>query len=162
MNRAFRRRPTGSLQSRRVEPYLPLPVDRPRGTAGPVADAGTEPEDQLLLEQIRRGDVDALGALYDRWVERVYSVAVHVLGKDGRAAEDLVETVFRYVWREADHYHPGLGSVAAWLVLTTRSRALQPDLVRQRQVEPKGAALAGRALEHDVSPQDAREFSRDG
>lgn len=162
MTRAFRRQPAAGLPSRGAEPGLPLQADRPRGTAGLVDGAVTESEDRLLLERIRRGDVDALGALYDRWVERVYSVAVHVLRRRGGEAEDLVETVFRHVWREADQYHPGLGSVEAWLVLTTRSRGLQPHLVRKRHGERKGAPLAGYALEHDVSPHDSRQFARDG
>ena len=151
MTRASTRQPTGNPQSCRAEPYLPRPANRPPATAAPADDAGTETEDQLLLERIRLGDVDALGALYDRWVERVYSVAVHVLGKDGCEAEDLVETVFRHVWCQADQYHPGLGSVEAWLVLTTRSRGPQPYLFREMQGERKGGSLAGRALGQEKS-----------
>lgn len=80
-------------------------------------------EDVRLVERIRSRDQAALGSLYDGWAQRVYAVALHLLGS-APDAEEVVEKVFSQVWAEADRYHAGRGSVEAWIVLMARSRAL--------------------------------------
>jgi len=84
---------------------------------------GEEAEDLLLLRRIRLRDVGALGTLYDKWVDRAYSVAVHILSSAGEA-EEVVEDVFSNLWRDADQYHSGLGSVGGWIILDVRRLAI--------------------------------------
>lgn len=95
-----------------------------------VASEGDE--DLRLVERIRQRDEAALGALYDRWSERVYAVAFHLVGNRDDA-EEVVEKAFSQVWAEADRYHGGRGSVEAWIILIARSRALDRlRLIRSR------------------------------
>jgi RNA polymerase sigma-70 factor (ECF subfamily) len=93
---------------------------KPRPEEGPTADPET---DRLLVGRVVRGDEVALAALYDRWVDRVYSIAAHVMGaSDG--ADDVVEKVFSQIWKDAARYNAERGSVAAWIVTMARSHAL--------------------------------------
>lgn len=83
-----------------------------------------------------RGDGSALAELYDRHGRAVYALAVRVLG-DPADAEDLVQDVFALAWKNAAKYDPARGAVAAWLLITTRTRAI--DRLRSRRVRPQSA-----------------------
>ena len=112
-----------------------------------VASEGDE--DLRLVERIRQRDEAALGALYDRWSDRVYAVAFHLVGNRDDA-EEVVEKSFSQVWAEADRYHGGRGSVEAWIILIARSRALdrlrliRSRMKREERLDEKAAGeLAG-------------------
>ena len=87
-----------------------------------------EPDDRRLIERIKRGDDAAFAKLYDRYAARAYRVALAVCHDDGRA-EDAVQEAFTSVWRRPDSYRPALGSVASWLLVIARNRAI--DLSRR-------------------------------
>ena len=69
------------------------------------------------------GDRDALGALYDLHAPMLLGLAKRMLGSQA-AAEDLLHDVFLEVWHHAAEYDPARGAVRAWLIVRTRSRAL--------------------------------------
>ena len=73
----------------------------------------------------------------------MFAVAFRVTGQPADA-EEVVMEAFTQAWREAPRFDPGRGSVAAWLTMMTRSRAL--DLVRAqaRRERPEGRVRAGR------------------
>src|SRR6266849_2906986 len=100
-----------------------------------TADAGTA--DRAALERMARGDQDALGELYDRHGRLVYSLALRIV-RDQRDAEEIVQEVFSQAWRQSGRYRPGRGSVLAWVLTLTRSRAI--DRVRGRRSRPDAAA----------------------
>jgi RNA polymerase sigma-70 factor (ECF subfamily) len=52
-----------------------------------------DPDEQGLLERASRADPEALGALYDRYVDRIYSYIYHRVGQ-ADLAEDLTAQVF--------------------------------------------------------------------
>jgi RNA polymerase sigma-70 factor (ECF subfamily) len=52
-----------------------------------------DPEEQGLLERASRADPEALGALYDRYVDRIYNYIYHRVGQ-ADLAEDLTAQVF--------------------------------------------------------------------
>src|SRR5690349_2721301 len=60
------------------------------------------PEDQArdvnLMSQVRQGDREALGALYDLHAPRVLAVAQGVL-RDRRLAEEATQDVFLNLWQ---------------------------------------------------------------
>ncbi len=87
-------------------------------------------DDRRLVAGVVRGEEQAFGELYDRYAATVYAVALRVLG-EGADADDVVADTFEKVWRRADGYDPRRGSVAAWLVVMTRNRAI--DLLRARR-----------------------------
>jgi len=97
----------------------------------------TAADDQVAIEQMARGNQSALGELYDRHGRLIYSLALRVL-RDQGDAEDVVQEVFLQVWREAARFDLTRGNVVAWLVMVTRSRAI--DRLRRRQARPQLAA----------------------
>ncbi|MBI4956820.1 MAG: sigma-70 family RNA polymerase sigma factor [Myxococcales bacterium] len=108
---------------------------------------------------VAEGDREALGRLYDRHGPVLLAVAAHIL-RDRREAEDLLHDVFVTVWQRAGDYDPARGTVAVWLQLRVRSRAL--DRVRSARLarsvpldalsvaEPRAAASQERAGDERV------------
>lgn len=88
-------------------------------------------------EWIRRagmGDARALGQLYDQTSRLVYGLAQRILANHADA-EEVTSDVYSYVWRSASTFDESRGSALAWLMVLTRSRAL--DRVRSRALNLK-------------------------
>ncbi len=90
--------------------------------------------DRKAIERMVAGEHDALSELYDRHGRIVCSVALRVL-RDQSDAEDIVQEVFSQVWKQSPSYDAGRGSVMAWLLTLTRSRAI--DRLRGRRSRPE-------------------------
>jgi RNA polymerase sigma-70 factor (ECF subfamily) len=86
--------------------------------------------DRALIARIERRDADALASLYDRHGSRLNGLAYRILGDTGEA-EEVIQEVFLYVWKAAATFDGGRGSVIAWLIVATRSRAI--DRLRARR-----------------------------
>ena len=110
----------------------------------------TAADDQVAIEQMTRGNQSALGELYDRHGRLIYSLALRVL-RDQGDAEDVVQEVFLQAWREAARFDLTRGNVVAWLVMVTRSRAI--DRLRRRQARPQLAAKSEPDGRVDDSPR---------
>lgn len=89
-------------------------------------------KDADLIARIRSGEPDAMSALYDRFSRIVYAVALRVLG-DPMAAEDVLQEVFMQLWRNPQLFDSSRGSMAAWLSVVTRHKAI--DQLRKRRPE---------------------------
>jgi RNA polymerase sigma-70 factor (ECF subfamily) len=79
--------------------------------------------DEVLVRAIASGDTRALATLYDRHAPLMLGLARRIVGGKPEA-EDIVHDVFVEAWRRAADYDETRGSVKAWLLLRTRSRAL--------------------------------------
>jgi RNA polymerase sigma-70 factor, ECF subfamily len=112
---------------------------RPRMSSTPT----TAPPDTDLVAQAARGDERAVGVLYDRYGGVLYAVAYRIVGQRADA-EEVVVDAFAQAWRDAPRFEATRGSVAAWLTMIARSRAL--DLVRARSRRERITASA--AAEH--------------
>jgi len=110
----------------------------------------TADADRSALERMARGDHDALTELYDRHGRIVYSLALRIV-RDPRDAEEVVQDVFAQAWRQSSRYSAGRGSVIAWLMTLTRSRAI--DRARGRRARPD--ATSDSAAIVDVSDSGA-------
>ena len=106
----------------------------------------TETAPEALVARIRGGDVAALAALYDGHSALVYRLALRIV-RDTAEAEDVVQETFLQLWRQASAFDPARASVAGWLLMITRSRAL--DRVRRRTVRARSEQSSGR---HRSSP----------
>src|SRR3970282_2131033 len=77
--------------------------------ASPVDDA-----DRRILAELGAGRLEALEALYDRYRAMAFAIAIRITA-DASLAEDVVQDAFLGVWRYADRYVEGRGSVKTWL-----------------------------------------------
>lgn len=81
------------------------------------------------VTRMARGDEGALAELYDRHARPVYSLALRIVGRP-EDADDVTQQVFTQAWRTAARYEASRGAVAAWLLMMSRTRAL--DCLRRR------------------------------
>ena len=98
-----------------------------------------DPGDTADLDAVRRmaaGDGSALATLYDRHSRVTFSLALRILGEP-LEAEEVVQDVFAQAWRQASRFDRSRGAVVAWLLMMTRSRAI--DRVRARRAMPAAA-----------------------
>ena len=112
------------------------------------------------MEAMAGGDESAFAALYDRYDSLVMGLAMRML-RDRGEAEDLVSDVFFELWQKASRYNPNRSNPRTYMVLLTRSRAL--DRLRRQRVpaavgdaadqqaatggDPSGQVAAGEAGE---------------
>jgi RNA polymerase sigma-70 factor (ECF subfamily) len=95
--------------------------------------------DADLVARAAAGDERAIGQLYDRYGGVLYAVAYRITGQRADAEEAVLEA-YAQAWREAARFEAGRGSVAGWLTMIARSRAL--DLVRARSRRDRITASA--------------------
>lgn len=88
--------------------------------------------DTMLVSAIRSGDQAAMSQIYDRYSGIVYSVALRVVGDTG-LAEDILQEVFIKLWRNPEIFDSSRGSLAGWLAVMARNRAI--DTVRKKRPE---------------------------
>jgi RNA polymerase sigma-70 factor, ECF subfamily len=88
-----------------------------------AGDARSADSDKALLDRVVHGDESALAALYDRYSRLVYSGALRITRDEG-AAEEILQDTFYQVWRSADKFDPARGSLAGWLLVASRNRAI--------------------------------------
>jgi RNA polymerase sigma-70 factor (ECF subfamily) len=106
----------GALDSESTAPPPPPPSQAPNAL-----------DDAALLDAMRRGDERAVGTLYDRHSPMVMGLALSIV-RDRTDAETVVLDTFTQAWRDAARWDAARGSVASWLLMLARSRAL--DLLR--------------------------------
>jgi RNA polymerase sigma-70 factor (ECF subfamily) len=122
--------------------------------------------DRELIREIAAGSAEALGHLYDKHAARVFGLARRILART-EDAEEVVQDVFAQVWREARRYRPERASVAGWMVVLARTRAIdrlrarraRPDLERGVQPSPTVAqpTSAANPEQVSISSDDARQ-----
>lgn len=86
--------------------------------------------DRTLIDRARAGDERAMAEIFDRYAGLVYSTALRVLQDSGQA-EDVTQEIFFQVWRNPERFSASRGSLAAWLLVLARNRAI--DCLRQRR-----------------------------
>jgi RNA polymerase sigma-70 factor (ECF subfamily) len=115
-------------------------MSEPAAPSSPAADGA-------LIARAAAGDERAIGALYDRYGRVLYAVAFRIVGERADAEEVVIEA-FAQAWRDAAKFEAGRSSVAGWLTMIARSRAL--DLVRARARRKRMTASAAADLPHSA------------
>ncbi len=105
--------------------------------------AGEETSDEDLMHAIAQGDELAFEALYDRYSSLLYGLCLRMLGKRSDA-EALLTEVFFEVWEKADRYESYRGSLRTYLVMLTRSRAI--DKSRSESSRRAAEEVAGKPV----------------
>jgi len=113
--------------------------------------AEPEPDDVALLHAVARRDEGALGALYDRWAQPVFSMLVRIVRSTAEAEEVLQET-FWQIWERAADYRRELGSPFCWIVTLARRRAIDRLRADSRHLQRIEEAQATRADEDLANP----------
>jgi RNA polymerase sigma-70 factor (ECF subfamily) len=89
--------------------------------------------DAELVAGLRRGDRNALAALFERYADRLYGHCFRRLGSYADA-EDAVSTVFLTVWRRRHRVEVHDGSAGPWLYGTATNVARNLDRGRRRHL----------------------------
>jgi len=89
--------------------------------------------DEALLAAIARGDGASARTFVRRYQQRVYGLAVTILG-DRQGAEDVSQDAFVRIWRHAGAFDARRGQVAPWVLAITRNAAI--DAIRLRRAAP--------------------------
>jgi RNA polymerase sigma-70 factor (ECF subfamily) len=105
----------------------------------PRPAAASSEADRELVARAAGGDDEAIAALYDRYGGVLYAVAYRVAGQRADAEDAVIET-FAQAWRDASRFEASRGSVAGWLTMIARTRAL--DIVRARARRDRITATA--------------------
>ena len=91
------------------------------------------------LSEMSEGNEQALNALYDATLGRVYAVAKSIVGESSNA-EDVVTDVYWQAWTTAGKYEPARGRPITWLLTICRSRAI--DEYRRLSATRRGIEAA--------------------
>ena len=97
---------------------------------------GAAEADIDVVQRLASGDRDAVAELYDRHAARVMGLAFRIV-RNSSDAEDVVQEVFSQAWRTAPNYRPARGTVAGWLLMMARTRAI--DRLRSRRTRRDAA-----------------------
>lgn len=89
--------------------------------------------DDTLLASFALGDADAAAAFIRRYQGPVYGLA-RAMVSDRDLAEDVAQEAFIRAWRLAPSYDARRGSVHTWMMVITRSLAI--DAMRLRRAQP--------------------------
>ena len=93
-------------------------------------------DDRALLRAVAARDKDALQRLYTRHSAVLFALAFKVLS-DRAEAEDVLQEAFVQVWKTASSFDEGRGKPIGWLIMLTRSRAI--DRLRSRKTRSRVA-----------------------
>jgi RNA polymerase sigma-70 factor (ECF subfamily) len=96
----------------------------------PAAVGPTGVSDEQLIEQVRNGTKEALGALFRRHTRAVRNVAYRIL-RDEAEAEDLCQEVFLLLFQKAKLFDPSKGTASSWIIQIAYHRAMN----RRRYLE---------------------------
>ncbi len=92
----------------------------------PNVHVNSTPEDQnmaKLISQVANGNESSLSELYDSTSGYVYGLAFRILA-DVADAEEVTIEVYMQVWNKAAEYDPERSTPLSWLLMLTRSRAI--------------------------------------
>jgi RNA polymerase sigma-70 factor (ECF subfamily) len=108
-----------------------LPILVLKDRRGEPENAEGEPDlksthlaDEILIERVCLGDMEALGCLFQRYALLVRGVAARIL-RDATESEDLVQDLFIFIQRKCAIFDSSKSSARSWIVQMTYHRAIE-------------------------------------
>lgn len=126
-------------------------------------EPGESPNDSLevLFVRVAASDRAAFEQFYELTVGRVLALARAIV-RNNADAEEVVCDVYERAWSGSQSFDPARGAVLGWLLVMTRSRALDALRARGRHVEKTGALAAEPDDDQAPGPEELIEmFERD-
>ena len=117
-----------------------------------VADSMLDPL-AFLIEDMRKGNEQALESLYDATVGKLYALASAIL-RHAQDAEDVVCATYAQAWESAAQYDPERANALGWLLMMCRSRALDQLRKRKLQAVPLADVRVSETDDNAVPPED--------
>ena len=105
------------------------PIRRGRIERSPLTDSARDERWAEFIDRIAAAESQALADLYDESSNLVFSIACRIL-PDRADAEEITLDVYTYVWQSAARFDRSRATVATWLIMLARSRAI--DRLRSR------------------------------
>lgn len=128
----------GRARARHADVHAPAPTP-------------TDPAPHTVLEWIARiadGDAAAFEALFHAYYDRLSDYAESYV-RSAHAAEEIVDDVFLALWSNRARLAELRGSVASYLYVAVRNRALSQ--LRRRQTEQRYLERTGAGQEHEAA-----------
>ena len=125
-----------------------------------MTDHRNSEEEQLVME-LATGNDAALEAVYDRYAQRIYSLAVSIL-KDEASAEDALQDVFTNIWLKASSYRPEKSAPGTWIMSVAHHKIV--DIYRSRRRTAEKTIPAEAEVLHripDPAPSVEQQVERD-
>jgi RNA polymerase sigma-70 factor (ECF subfamily) len=103
--------------------FLGLQLPTEAGSTQASDLQGSDPSDEVLLEQTSAGSREAFSMLFQRYASIVGRVALRVL-RDASEADDLVQDIFVLIHRFARTFDSSKASAQFWILQMTYRRAI--------------------------------------
>jgi RNA polymerase sigma-70 factor (ECF subfamily) len=116
--------------------FAAIPLASHEGDCSSIANEcqdHREITDEDLLASIAHGDQHALTLLFQRYSQLVRIVSLRIL-RDEAEADDLMQDLFLFIYREAGVYDTSKSSARSWVVQMTYRRAIS----RRRYLTVRG------------------------
>jgi RNA polymerase sigma-70 factor (ECF subfamily) len=107
-------------------------------------------DDRALLRSVAAGDKEALRQLYARHSAVLFALALKVLS-DRAEAEDVLQEAFVQIWKTAGSFDEGRGKPIGWLIMLTRSRAI--DRLRSRKTRTRVTETVAKDASQTAEPR---------
>jgi RNA polymerase sigma-70 factor, ECF subfamily len=78
--------------------------------------------DERVMQKVQAGDADAFAIVFKRYHRLVHVTALRIL-RDAAEAEDITQTVFLEIYRNAGQFDSGRGSLKVWLLQYAYTRS---------------------------------------
>lgn len=128
----------GVQTSKRHETIQDRAISEVRVVPQPDKEELSTSTDDKLVAFIARGNTEAFGVLYDRYVRGCFGLAMKIV-REPTIAEEVVQDVFMKLWSQPGIFSPERGKFSGWLLTLVHNRSV--DKLRRLKVGPAGPIL---------------------